>query len=68
MLNGSLVPLALLFWLGAEALANAIPYTLEDRERLIRVETKLDEMAKRFEQIDKRFEHIEARAFGSSSR
>jgi hypothetical protein len=55
----------LFFSLGAEALAKAIPCTLEDRERLIRVETKLDEMAKRFEQrfeqIDKRFEQIEAR-------
>ncbi len=54
-----------LLWLGAEALAREIPYTLEDRERLIRVETKLDEMAKRFEQrfeqIDKRFEQVEKR-------
>jgi len=65
VLEGFLTILALLFWIGAEALAKEIPYTLEDRERLIRVETKLDEMAKRFEQrfeqIDKRFEQIDKR-------
>ncbi|MFN3476530.1 MAG: hypothetical protein ACK4Z6_03115 [Candidatus Methylomirabilales bacterium] len=47
------------------ALAKEIPYTLEDRERLIRIETRLDAMEKRFEQrfeqIDKRFEQIEKR-------
>jgi hypothetical protein len=46
-------------------LAQEVPYTLEDRERLIRVETKLEEMIKRFEQrfeqVDKRFEQVEVR-------
>ncbi|GIX47884.1 MAG: hypothetical protein KatS3mg131_2095 [Candidatus Tectimicrobiota bacterium] len=45
--------------------AQTVPYTLEDRERLVRIETKLEEMSKRFEQrfeqIDKRFEQIDRR-------
>jgi len=45
--------------------AQEVSYTLEDRERLIRVETKLEEVIKRFEQgfeqIDKRFEQIDKR-------
>lgn len=28
-----------------------VPYTLEDRDRMIRLETKLDEIDKRFEQV-----------------
>lgn len=39
--------------------AKEVPYTLEDRDRLIRVETKLTEIDKRFDSIDKRFESIE---------
>lgn len=31
-------------------------FTLDDRDRLIRIETRLDAMDKRFEQVDKRFE------------
>jgi chromosome segregation ATPase len=64
-----------LFWVRGVALsadAKEIPYTLEDRERLIRLEVKLDEMSKRFEQrfeqierrldqIDRRFEQIDKR-------
>jgi len=42
-----------------------VPFTLEDRDRIIRIETKLSEMEKRFnerfEQIDKRFEDINKR-------
>lgn len=38
-----------------------VSYTLEDRDRLIRVEIKLEEMDKRFGQIDKRFEGIDKR-------
>ena len=41
--------------------AKEVPYTLEDRDRLIRLETKLEQIDKRFEQIDKRFEQIEKR-------
>jgi len=41
--------------------AKDIPYTLEDRDRLIRVEAKLESFEKRFEQIDKRFEQIDKR-------
>ena len=46
-------------------LAQQIPYTLEDRERLVRIETKLEEMnkrfAQRFAQIDQRFAQIDQR-------
>ncbi len=38
-----------------------VPYTLEDRDRIIRLEAKLNEIDKRFEQIDKRFEQIDKR-------
>jgi chaperonin cofactor prefoldin len=41
--------------------AEEVPYTLEDRDRLIRVETKIEEIDKRFKQIDKRFEQVERR-------
>ncbi len=43
------------------AFAKEVPYTLEDRDRLIRVQTRLYELDKRFEQIDKRFEQIDRR-------
>ena len=43
------------------AWAKDVPYTLEDRDRLVRVETKIEQIDKRFEQIDKRFEQIERR-------
>ncbi|MBI5183639.1 MAG: hypothetical protein HY999_04685 [Nitrospinae bacterium] len=43
------------------AWSKEVPYTLEDRDRLIRVETKLEGVDKRFEQIDKRFEQIDKR-------
>ncbi|MCS6796473.1 MAG: hypothetical protein NZ516_11000 [Raineya sp.] len=38
-----------------------VPFTLEDRDRLIKIEQRLNEMEKRFEQIDKRFEQIDKR-------
>ncbi len=44
-----------------DVLAKEVPYTLEDRDRLIRVEARLYEIDKRFEQIDKRFEQIDKR-------
>jgi DNA repair exonuclease SbcCD ATPase subunit len=62
-----LIPLALfsLLLIGGSAQAKEVPYTLEDRERLIRVETKLVEMEKRFEsrfeEVDKRLESLEKR-------
>ncbi len=41
-----------------DAWAKEVPYTLEDRDRLIRVEARLYEIDKRFEQIDKRFDDM----------
>jgi len=43
------------------AYSKDVPYTLEDRDRIIRLEVKINEMDKRFEQIDKRFEQIDKR-------
>jgi hypothetical protein len=43
------------------AFAEEVPFTLDDRERLIRLEVGLEEIDKRFEQIDKRFEQIDKR-------
>ena len=49
--------------LSGNAFAKEVHYTLEDRDRLIRVEAEIKEMNKRFEQrfeqIDKRFESLE---------
>ncbi len=45
----------------AAAWAREVPYTLEDRDRLIRVEARLFELDKRFEQLDKRFEQLDKR-------
>ncbi len=47
--------------LNISAGAKEVPYTLEDRDRLIRVEARLYELDKRFEQIDKRFEQLDKR-------
>jgi hypothetical protein len=45
------------------AQAEGVPYTLEDRDRLIRIETSLQEFKasvdKRFEQVDKRMEEFQ---------
>jgi len=45
----------------SDAFAKDISYTLEDRDRIIRVEAKVEQVDKRFEQIDKRFEQIDKR-------
>jgi len=45
----------------SDAFAKDISYTLEDRDRIIRVEAKVEQFDKRFEQIDKRFEQIDKR-------
>ncbi|MEW6687078.1 MAG: hypothetical protein AB1393_12895 [Candidatus Edwardsbacteria bacterium] len=46
-------------------LAKEVPFTLDDRDRLIRMETTLrefkDAVDKRFEQVDKRFEQVDKR-------
>ncbi|MEW6087761.1 MAG: hypothetical protein AB1498_05600 [bacterium] len=39
--------------------AKEVPFTLEDRDRLIRLEAKVENIDKRFEQVDKRFERLE---------
>jgi len=49
------------FTTGINAWAKEVPFTQEDRDRLIRIETKIEEIDKRFEQIDKRFEQIDKR-------
>ena len=57
----TLVIVGLTTMLNINAGAKEVPYTLEDRDRLIRVEARLYEIDKRFEQIDKRFEQIDKR-------
>ena len=54
-------PIILLFILTFNAEVRAVPFTTNDRDRLIRVEVKLEELDKRFEQLDKRFEQIDKR-------
>lgn len=41
--------------------AKDIPFTQEDRDRLIRLEVKVEQIDKRFDQIDKRFEQADKR-------
>ncbi|MEM0941266.1 MAG: hypothetical protein AAGI25_15985 [Bacteroidota bacterium] len=41
--------------------STAVPYTLEDRDRMIRLEEKFDGLDDRFESIDAKFEAINAR-------
>jgi len=45
--------------LSSHAFAQDISYTLEDRDRLIRLEAKVEQIDKRFEQIDSRIERLE---------
>jgi len=47
--------------LSYHAFAQDISYTLEDRDRIIRVEAKVEQMDKRFEQIDNRLGQIDKR-------
>ncbi|MEW6298174.1 MAG: hypothetical protein AB1671_10595 [Thermodesulfobacteriota bacterium] len=54
-------------WIGGSGMGwgQEVLYTLEDRDRLIRVEATLEEMKRgidqRFEQLDKRFEQLDRR-------
>lgn len=47
--------------ISSESLSREVPFTQEDRDRLIRLEVKVEEINKRFEQIDKRFEQMDKR-------
>lgn len=67
-LPGLLLTILLISNSGLAQKQQAVPYTLADRDRLIKLETELtslrNEMNARFESIDKRFESIDKR-FGS---
>jgi len=39
----------------------SVPFTLEDRDRILRIEQRLETMEQRFQQIDKRFEQVDKR-------
>ena len=56
-----IVLIVLIFCNATTAFSKEVPFTLEDRDRIIRLEAKLDEIDKRFEQMDKRFEQIDKR-------
>ena len=55
----------LIFSFSPGAWAKEVPFTLEDRDRLIRMEATIKEFKeavdKRFEQVDKRFEQVDKR-------
>jgi hypothetical protein len=57
--------LTILVLFACTTMSNAQTFTQEDRARLIRTETKLEELEKRmvegFEQVDKRFEQVNKR-------
>ena len=61
MVKSQLIAILLIFITYQTALAKEVSYTLEDRDRLIRVETKIKMIEKRFEQIDRRFEQADNR-------
>ncbi|GAB4128926.1 MAG: hypothetical protein Fur0027_13010 [Raineya sp.] len=50
-----------IFWSNVFAQERSVPFTLEDRDRLIKLEQKIDAIDKRFEQIDRRFEQVDKR-------
>ncbi len=55
------IVIMVLLLVGQSVWAEEVPYTLEDRDRLIRVATKIDHIDTRFDQIEKRFEQIDKR-------
>jgi hypothetical protein len=61
MMRLKFIVIIVLLLVGQCVWAEEVPYTLEDRDRLIRVETKIEEIDKRFDQIDRRFEQVERR-------
>ena len=60
-----LMLIGILLGISSGAFAEEVPFTLEDRDRLIRMETTIKEFKeavdKRFESMDKRFESIDKR-------
>ncbi len=44
-----------------DAYSMEVPYTLEDRDRLVRVEAKIEQIEKRLEDINRRFEDMNKR-------
>jgi hypothetical protein len=61
----TLLVVVLLLPSGIHAMGKEIPFTLDDRDRLIRTEQKVEavkaEMTARFESVDRRFEAIDKR-------
>ncbi len=58
-MNKANLILVFLLILSGNVFAKEVPYTLEDRDRLIRVEARLGEIDKRFEDFNKRFGSLE---------
>ncbi len=48
----------LMLWVSSATIAGEVPFTLEDRDRLTRIEARLDSFEKRFDQVDKRFTEL----------
>lgn len=79
LLRTCFIIIGLLMITNPKVFAKDIPYTLEDRDRLIRIEISLKEFKesvdrrfeavdKRFEQIDQRFEQVDKRSDGIERR
>lgn len=54
--------------LSDRAESTVIPYTLADRERMVRMETKLEAVDKRFDSMDKRLDSMDRRLDGMDKR
>ena len=57
-LKKSIILSLLMLSVNSIAIAGEVPFTLEDRDRLIRIEARLDSFEKRFDQVDKRFTEL----------
>ena len=53
-----IILLILMLCVGSVTIAGEVPFTLEDRDRLTRIEAKLEGFEKRFDQVDIRFTEL----------
>jgi chaperonin cofactor prefoldin len=64
----SLAVLAILTMTGLSFASKEVPYTLDDRDRLIRVEAKVEALDKRIDGLDKRIDGLDKRIDGLDKR
>ena len=64
-LKKSIIAPLLMLWISSVTIAGEVPFTLEDRDRLTRIEARLESLErsleKRFEMVDRRFDQVDVR-------